>query len=165
MPQTIGFDPPPSSCTNQCRQQPPLSLTLSLFILILNLKKKTRKSFLPFLFFFSRLLSLFVCHDDDVNNLFDAGKDVSQKLYAVAEQAALTTTNQQPGRLPSLQVGGGGGSVGVNSTATYSSLGPWQGELLRSQSADAVHTCKQGQVRSIHWRRDQTRKVSFSHFD
>lgn len=88
------------------------------------------------------------------------GKDVSQKLYAVAEQTALVvaTRQQQQGRLPSLQVGGGG-SVGVNSTATYSSLGPWQGELLRSQSADAVHTCKQGQVRSIHWRRDQTRKV------
>lgn len=58
MPQTIGFDPPPSSCTNQCRQQPPLSLTLSLFILILNLKKnKTRKSFLPF--FFSSFLVYF----------------------------------------------------------------------------------------------------------
>lgn len=89
-----------------------------------------------------------------------AGKDVSQKLYAVAEQAALTVTTKDPkqGRFPSLQVGGRG-SVGVNSTATNSSLGPWQGELLRSQSADAVHTCKQGQVRSIHWRRDQTRKV------
>ena len=89
-----------------------------------------------------------------------AGKDVSQKLYAVAEQAALTVTTKDPkqGRFPSLQVGGRR-SVGVNSTATNSSLGPWQGELLRSQSADAVHTCKQGQVRSIHWRRDQTRKV------
>lgn len=87
---------------------------------------------------------------------------MSQKLYAVAEQASLmgATRGHKQGRLPSLQVGGGGGSVGVNSTATHSSLGPWQGELLRSQSADAVHTCKQGQVRSIHWRRDQTRKVS-----
>ncbi|XP_046456218.1 blood vessel epicardial substance-like [Daphnia pulex] len=90
------------------------------------------------------------------------GKDVSQKLYAVTEQAALMVTSRDPSskqdRLPSLQVGGGS-SVGVNSTTTYSSLGPWQGELLRSQSADAVHTCKQGQVRSINWRRDQTRRI------
>ncbi|KZS17612.1 Popeye domain containing protein [Daphnia magna] len=90
------------------------------------------------------------------------GKDVSQKLYAVAEHAALMGTTRDPkqDRMQSIQVSGGGGSVGVNSTMTYSTLGPWQGELLRSQSADAVHTCKQGQVRSIHWRRDQTRRVS-----
>ena len=90
------------------------------------------------------------------------GKDVSQKLYAVTEQAALMVTTRDPtkqDRLPSLQVGGGS-SMGVNSTTTYSSLGPWQSELLRSQSADAVHTCKQGQVRSIHWRRDETCRVS-----
>ena len=112
-------------------------------------------------------------HDQRNNNLtffIRKGKDVSQKLYAVTEQAALMVTSRDPSskqdRLPSLQVGGGGGgsSVGVNSTTTYSSLGPWQGELLRSQSADAVHTCKQGQVRSIHWRRDQTRRVSFFFF-
>lgn len=90
------------------------------------------------------------------------GKDVSQKLYAVAEHAALMGTTRDPkqDRMQSIQVSGGGGSVGVNSTMTYSTLGPWRGELLRSQSADAVHTCKQGQVRSIHWRRDQTRRVS-----
>lgn len=89
------------------------------------------------------------------------GKDVSQKLYAVAEHAALMGTTRDPkqDRMQSIQVSGGGGSVGVNSTMTYSTLGPWQGELLRSQSADAVHTCKQGQVRSIHWRRDQTRRI------
>lgn len=87
---------------------------------------------------------------------------MSQKLYAIAEHAALTGTTKdcKQDRLQSVQVSGTGGSVGVNSTTTYSSLGPWQSELLRSQSADAVHTCKQGQVRSIHWRRDQTRKVS-----
>jgi hypothetical protein len=110
-------------------------------------------------------LTFFIYYFFFASSVIKIGKTVSQKLYAVTEQAALMVTSRDPSskqdRLPSLQVGGGGSSVGVNSTTTYSSLGPWQGELLRSQSADAVHTCKQGQVRSINWRRDQTRRVSF----
>ena len=70
---------------------------------------------------------------------------MSQKLYALTEEAALLN-----GRAASATADAGG---------TPPTLGPWQTELLRSQSVDAVHTSKQGQVRSNHWRRNQTNRI------
>lgn len=51
-----------------------------------------------------------------------------------------------------------GGST-VVSRATYDQY--VASEMKRSQSADAVHTCKKGLARSILWRRNETRKVIF----
>jgi len=95
------------------------------------------------------------------------GKDVSEKLYAVAEysQSLIIMTNKQSNssagggtsRLSSLQVSGAGSNASAGGRAAI--FNHWESELARSQSADAVHTSKQGQLRSIHWRRDQTHKV------
>lgn len=104
----------------------------------------------------------------DKRSGWHTGKDVSEKLYAVAEQASLPISSgcqQQAagsgngGRLSSSQAGGSVGLNGSTATAATSSFGPWESEVSRSQSADAVHTVHTGQMRSIHWRRDETRKV------
>jgi len=78
------------------------------------------------------------------------GKDISEKLYSVAEQQATLARNKL--LLPRLNISS---SSGLWSSRTP--LGPWQDELLRSQSVDQIYTAPMGQVRSHHWRRNQLR--------
>ena len=83
--------------------------------------------------------------------------EYSQSLIIMSnKQQSSSSAGGGTSRLSSLQVSGAGIS---NASASRAIFNHWESELARSQSADAVHTSKQGQLRSIHWRRDQTHKV------
>ena len=76
---------------------------------------------------------------------------MSHKLYAVTEESLSTAALRghcQQGHLAVLEDNGW----------TSSTLGPWEEQLLRSQSLDAVHCDKEGHVRSYHWRRNQSQR-------
>ncbi len=74
------------------------------------------------------------------------GRDISEKLYSVAEQQASMARHNK------------------SSTTLRSPLGLWQDQLQRSQSADRVFTTPMGLVRSHHWRRQQVQCLWQRHY-